>query len=436
MWELISGEMEYVTDLELLEDLFIAGLREADVAIIERSRLEIAIDDMFHNFRSLIDVHSLLLERLQARQVEQHPQIGTISDLVFDAALNWQEAYMEYVTHYPIAKAKVQEESLKNPRFAAFLESCQKDPRSNRQDIYHFIYRPVPRLLRYNLLLENILEAQKAQDLAHPDVETIPQVMELIADLGRATQKGVAVNNAKVELWTFQHSLDGGKFGSRSVRDLDLLNPMRELIYKGRVFRQPDSIGSAWIELLLLLFDNYLVLAKPEKSRRAREGREVPSGQPVRYVINRRPIPLELLSLGSFGEAPRPRPTGRFTGVGSAANAPPTTGVGAGHEEDDTRSIWPMNILFIGQGQLGGQYTLFAESNAIRAEWKEKLLHARVLRAEVNDAGKVFEMTALSTDTFIQPPNYTIIKEGDSFTGQVTCSAPFGTFSPIEGFVR
>jgi hypothetical protein len=95
-----------------------------------------------------------------------------------------------------------------------------------------------------------------------------------------------------------------------------------------------------------------------------------------------------------------------------------------------------MNILFIGQGQLGGQYTLFAESNAIRAEWKEKLLHARVLRAEVNDAGKVFEMTALSTDTFIQPPNYTIIKEGDSFTGQVTCSAPFGTFSPIEGFVR
>jgi hypothetical protein len=29
---------------------------------------------------------------------------------------------MEYVTHYPISKAKVQEEQQRNPRFAAFLE--------------------------------------------------------------------------------------------------------------------------------------------------------------------------------------------------------------------------------------------------------------------------------------------------------------------------
>jgi hypothetical protein len=46
------------------------------------------------------------------------------------------------------------------------------------------------------------------------------------------------------------------------VRDLDLLNPMRELIHKGKVFRQPEStIGSgSWSELLILLFDNYCTL--------------------------------------------------------------------------------------------------------------------------------------------------------------------------------
>jgi hypothetical protein len=114
--------MEYVADLETIENLFVNGLREADVPIIERSRLEIFLDDAFHNYRSLLEVHSRLLDGLQARQLEQHPNFGMISDLVLHAALNWQEAYMEYITHYPITKYKVEEEQARNPRFAAFLE--------------------------------------------------------------------------------------------------------------------------------------------------------------------------------------------------------------------------------------------------------------------------------------------------------------------------
>lgn len=379
--------MEYVADLETIDQLFVGGLREADIPIIERSRVDDFIDQVFHNYRSLLHVHEDLLEKLQLRQLEQHPSVGAIADLVFDAALNWQEAYMEYVTHYPIAKAKVQEEQMRNPRFAQFLDACQKNPMSNRQDVYHFINRPIPRLLRYNLLLADILKSLQEVSDVHPDIETIPQVMELIGLLGKATQKGVAVNESKVELWTFHHSLDGGKFGTRAVKDLDLMNPMRELIYKSTVYRQPESIGSSWVELILLLFDNYLVLAKPGSKRKG-----------ARYIINRRPIPIELLSLGSFGEGPRPA-----SKLSSAMG-------------------WPLNVLFIGQGQLGGQYTLFAESQSIRNEWHEKLQHAKVLRAEVNDAGKVFELTPLSVDTFYQSSNYSVKEE---LTGRVTCSMPF-----------
>ena len=127
-------------------------------------------------------------------------------------------------------------------------------------DIYHFINRPIPRLLRYNLLLHDILKSLQESGAPddHPDIETIPQVMELIGDLGKATQKGVSVNESKVELWQFQHSLDGGRFGSRAVKDLDLLNPMRELIHRGKVLRQPEgTMSTSWTELTVLLFDNY-----------------------------------------------------------------------------------------------------------------------------------------------------------------------------------
>ncbi|ORX37372.1 Dbl homology domain-containing protein [Kockovaella imperatae] len=390
IWELIQGEMEYVADLETMDTLFVDKLRMAENGpIVERSRVEIFLDDAFHNYRSLLEVHQNLLENLQARQLEQHPQVGAIGDLLLDAALNWQDAYMEYVTHYPIAKAKVQEEEMKNTKFAAFLKECLKDPQSHRQDIYHFINRPIPRLLRYNLLLADILKSLRESGLPedHPDIETIPQVIDLIKDLGRATQKGVAVNESKVELWTYQHSLDGSRFGVRVVRDLDLLNPMRELIHRGRVFRQPEGPMSSWAELTVLLFDNYLVLVKPEKHRSSRR-----EERQERYIINRRPIPLELLSIGQFGDAPRARrDRSRLMGGGGSSHEPES---GA---DPESNKVWPFSISFIGQGQLGGQYTLWSDSYASRAEWQEKLQHAKVLRTEVNDANKVFEMTPLTT---------------------------------------
>lgn len=115
--------MEYVADLETIENIFVQGLRDPPAhPIIDRARLETFLDDAFHNYQSLLEVHRNLLENLQARQLEQHPHFGMISDLILDAALNWQDAYMEYVTHYPIAKAKVQEEQNRNPKFREFLE--------------------------------------------------------------------------------------------------------------------------------------------------------------------------------------------------------------------------------------------------------------------------------------------------------------------------
>lgn len=141
IWELIQGEIQYVADLEVLgtvshpssfrvwvaltpSKVFAEGLRMAEPAVIDRNRLDVFLDEAFHNWRSLYEIHSRFLQNLQIRQLEQHPHIGMISDLVFDAALNWQEAYMEYVPHYPIAKVKVQEEEASNSKFASFLKVC------------------------------------------------------------------------------------------------------------------------------------------------------------------------------------------------------------------------------------------------------------------------------------------------------------------------
>jgi hypothetical protein len=126
IWELIEGEMQYVADLEAIDTVFITPLREADRPIIERSRLEVFIDDAFHNYRSILDVHERLLADLHERQLEQHPNFGMVSDLMLNAVLHWHEAYMEYMPHYPIAKAKIDEEKARNPAFAAFLDVSRR----------------------------------------------------------------------------------------------------------------------------------------------------------------------------------------------------------------------------------------------------------------------------------------------------------------------
>jgi len=255
-------------------------LRSADEPIVDRLRLEIFLDDVFHNYRSLLEIHTDLLEKLHARQEEQHPRVGSVSDLIYDAALRWQDAIIEYGSHYPKAKYAWEHERRTNPKFAAFLDvslsvlrvACRRAPLTitfeqqcrnasgtNRQDIGHFAYRPVPRLLRYTLLLKDILKHLTRTDQAENlDIFTIPEVVELIDSQGKLIEKGVEESSAKVSLWQLPDSLSGGKFGKEIVNDLDLTNPMRELVHKGRLLRQPEgTITASWSELHALLFNNF-----------------------------------------------------------------------------------------------------------------------------------------------------------------------------------
>lgn len=66
------------------------------------------------------------------------------------------------------------------------------------------MFRPIPRLLRYDLLLSQI---KKMLPAGHEDIEAIPQVCDIIKDLGKATESGVATAEKKVELWNFHANL-------------------------------------------------------------------------------------------------------------------------------------------------------------------------------------------------------------------------------------
>ncbi|KAJ7105112.1 Dbl-like domain-containing protein [Mycena crocata] len=412
IFELIKGEMAYVKDLENIEIMYIRPLRNADPPIVPTERLDQFIKDVFHNFAHLHAHHRSLVEKLHEIQREQHPRIRSITEPVLDAALNFREAYLDYIPNYPIAAYRIDDEMANNASFKAFVEMSVRHPDAHRLDMKNFINRPIPRLLRYELLLKGILEETPPD---HSDRYTIPQLLEIIKALGKESEPGVSSAKQKVELWRYNSNIT---FKPGELIDMDLLDENRSLIYAGKLLRQPDS-GRTWNELYVLLFDNYLVMTKPKEKDGV-----------TKYSVVKRPIPLDLLTLVNFTDPPAQRSTGILRNLrGGERLGYGGDSAGVSEAPADSRSVFPCTIHH--NARVGGSHILYAESAQARAEWKQKLEEALGLRRVVQESNKVFELETLSTDTFlvpslVTPPTAPAYHE-NSLTGKVTCSVPFTT---------
>lgn len=90
--------------------------------IIPRDRLNSFISDVFHNYSEIYAHHRRLLDQLHEIQREEHPIIKSITAPLFDAALNFRDAYMEYIPNYPIAAYRIDDELANNPEFKSFVD--------------------------------------------------------------------------------------------------------------------------------------------------------------------------------------------------------------------------------------------------------------------------------------------------------------------------
>jgi hypothetical protein len=124
---------------------------------------------------------------------------------------------------------------------------------------------------------------------------------------------------------------------------------------------------------------------------------------------------------------------GKDSNAGSADTGALSAGGSGLDSASDARAVYPFTLHH--NGRVGGMYLLYAESAAARAEWKQKLDEALVLRRVVQESNRVFEPEVLSTDTFIVPsmisgPAAPAWNGDQLLTGKVTCSIPFSTCAP------
>ncbi|KAJ7650251.1 hypothetical protein FB45DRAFT_887431, partial [Roridomyces roridus] len=384
IFEVFKAEREYVADLDAVRDVFIDGLRSASPPVIPESILNKFIKEVFGNIDEVVAQHHAMLGALFARQREQHPLVQSVSDIVLDMALNEQflTSYDVYIKNYPLAESRHRKEFMQNKAYQTLIQSVSSDPRIRKREMTTFLSRPVTRLPRLNLLLEQIL---KLTDDAHPDKETLPVIIDILTACVKSTQPGIEAAENKVKFWELCQSL---VFQRGEIIDMDLYVDTRNLVRLAPVARWNSEGGlSSWVDLTAALLDNYLLLTREEIRA---------NGVKKRYLVSR-PIPLSYLRLGAFNLPPDNRRDGlKF------------------------HSVHPF-VICHASGK-SRKYTLYVSTEAERKRWYTVLQEAIGLHRIRQEANMYFEPHTL-TDRFFRVP--TVRTKGAKPTGRITTAAPF-----------
>src|ERR1700729_2827304 len=113
---------------------------------------------------------------------------------------DFRSSYEVYIKNYPLAESRHRKELSQNQDYVAFVQSVSQDPRIRKRDLITFLSRPVTRLPRLNLLLEQTLKLTGGE-ADHPDLETLPLILSILKDCIKSTQPGIEAAESKVKFW-------------------------------------------------------------------------------------------------------------------------------------------------------------------------------------------------------------------------------------------
>ncbi|KAI9512110.1 hypothetical protein F5148DRAFT_1166295 [Russula earlei] len=394
LFEIFKSELDYVNDLQAIEDVYIAPILIAPHEIMTRERGSTFVSEVFWNLSEILVHHQRMLRSLFSRQRDQHPLVQSVADIILDNALLFTPEYESYIKHSPLSLERHEKELDQNPLYRDFIQTCSEDPRLNKRDFKTLFSRPITRLPRLKLILERI---QKLTDADHPDLETIPIVLTVLQDFIKSSEPGIAAAEDKVKFGSLYKSLVDPQ---GEITDLDFHDDSRTLLHSGSLVRQKSDTRHSWSDVFGALLDNYFLLLKEDMST---------SGTIKRHHTVR-PIPLEYLQLASFDDPPEIRKgranNGSFMSMSSTK-----------------QNMYPFTI-YHANTSIARRYTLYTQTPTARAKWYRALVDAIGVRKATQDANKWYGPQTLN-DGFFRLPSRTPFAPGTQFTGRAICAAPF-----------
>ncbi|KAJ9155590.1 Rho1 guanine nucleotide exchange factor 3 [Pleurostoma richardsiae] len=415
--EIVTGEEDYMNQLDVIRLLYRDQLRAWQPPIIPPNRLKGFMDSVFRHVDTVQKVNrEYLLAQLKYRQGEQGPFIIGFSDIFREWIRKAKTAYVDYSQSYPIASYTIRKEADRNILFRQFLDHVRNHKRSERLGWDTFMKAPITRLQRYSLLLNTVLK----QTIQESEEKTnLIKAIEEIKAVTLECDKAVDDAKKKADLMELERILIM-RPGFQSVLNLDHLG--RELILQGELQRM-GSKGVRWVDTHALLFDHYLILAKAVSSKDGRGDKK--------YDVSKEPIPMPLLFLESMNDDPVSKqkgitaPLARTTIAGSDTKlnkmnsngvdrpgleqTPTSSSMGSMNttiarltpsstSDSEGKILYPFKVKHLGHEV----YTLYATTPQSRQDWCNKIIDAKTRHARAlhNQNAEPFRLRVLADGAF------------------------------------
>ncbi|XP_028285262.1 rho guanine nucleotide exchange factor 3 isoform X2 [Parambassis ranga] len=261
IFELAQGEQDLVEDLKLAKKAYHDPMLKLSIMT------EQELNQIFGTLDSLIPLHEDLLSRLQ----EARKPDGS-TEHVGHILTDWLpclSSYTPYCSNQVKAKALLDQKKL-DRRVQDFLQRCLQSPFSRKLDLWNFLDIPRSRLVKYPLLLREILKhtANDHPDRQHLD-EAMLMVQSVVADINRRTGESEC-----------QYYKDRLLYAEDGQRD-DLIERSKTLSCHG------ELKNNRGLKLHVFLFQDVLVITRTVSL----------NDHLVSYQLCRQPIPIRQLDL-------------------------------------------------------------------------------------------------------------------------------------------
>ncbi|KAI2727902.1 hypothetical protein CBS147354_3011 [Penicillium roqueforti] len=376
--EIVTTEDSYISQLDVLRELYRDQLAKMNPPIIPVKRLPKFLADVFGKVDAVKRVNEdFLLAQLKYRQKEQGPFISGFSDIFREWIRKAKNVYIDYAATFPTANYLVRKEAERNPHFKQFLNQAREHKLSSRLSWDTFLKAPITRIQRYTLLLATV---HKNMVKDSEEKGNLAQAIEEIKVVALECDNKVGEMNKKADLMELASKLQLRPDMKKEV-ELNLEHLGRQIVYRGELQR-PGTRTRFLVDTHAILFDHYLVLAKVFTMRDRAVKYE-------RYDISKLPIPMDLLGLESTDDDPVVKSSVRGVSTvtpSQAGAASPLAHTGSGasggngalDNSRDDKILYPFRIKHLGKT---GTYTLYAFSAQSRLEWCQKIIEAKTKHA-------------------------------------------------------
>ncbi|XP_031719472.1 neuroepithelial cell-transforming gene 1 protein-like [Anarrhichthys ocellatus] len=356
--ELYRGEQDLIEDLQLARKAYHDPMLKLSIMTEEE------LAHIFGDLDAYIPLHEDLLMKLT---VGTGPD-GTVAQ-IGRIVIDWLpglNAYKGYCSNQLAAKALLDQKK-QDRRVQDFLQRCLESPFSRKLDLWSFLDIPRSRLVKYPLLLREILR-HTAPD--HPDVPSLERAITIIQEI----LSDINVRKGESEC---QYYIDKLEYLDDKQRD-PLIDNCKTLLCHGELRNKSGS------RLHVFLFCELLVLTRP-----------VTRNERSCFQVYRQPIPVLDLGLedlqdgeirmgGSF--------RGAFTNGEKAKNAFRVSSLDPSHGQSHTLHVndvyhkqqW-LNCLRTAMAQQQGAPPRVQQGEAVRAKRRSSTISVTTSDEETDE---------------------------------------------------